>query len=224
MESWAENLTYEVYDHWRTEHTDWEYGVKVFYGPITNPSDVLILGFQPGGKKSSFPPDQEKFEAGDFSLPEEHEYIATDWPIAIEMRNLFEDNQSLLERCVKTNIIFFRAPDIDRWERLSKQRRESMKGFSFAKIEEIVEKINPSVIVAEGIRTWDELTGVLDFNSKDCLHRGRERLVCTSDGDEPKVVGIMHPSGARISNEDKNRIRSQLLDVLANYSTHRITR
>lgn len=224
LDKWARDIQREVFQYWKENHSDWEHGIKVFYGPVNETAELLIVGYQPGGDASSFPPARERFESGDFSLPETHEYLSTDWPIAKEMRTLFGPNEGLLGESVKTNINFFRAPDIDYWEaHLDKERRDEMQAFCNDCIEEIFEEIEPSVIIAEGIRTWDELQYLLDLETENCAKRGRSRLVCTSEGSNPKVIGFMHPSGARISNEDKNRIQDELLGTLETHTSYKLT-
>lgn len=226
MESnqWAQDLQQEVYQYWKENANDWNHGFRVFYGPVHDSAEILILGYQPGGGPSSFIDKRADFEDGDFSLPETHDYISEDWPLAREMRDLFGEYDEVLAESVKTNVIFFRAPNIDYWKsNLSKDRRDELRRYCFAKVQEIVERIGPSVIIAEGIMTWDELKSVFDLTSEVRLSRGRERLFCMSQEARPKFVGIMHPSGARISLEDKRRIRTELFDVINSRTSYSLT-
>lgn len=224
-ERWARELQQDVFRFWQENHSDWEHGFKVFYGPVTASAEVLIVGEQPGGKASSFPPDRERFESGDFSLPDSHEYISTDWRIAEEMRYLFGENSSPLEESVKTNVNFFRAPDRDYWKaKLSTDRREEIEGFCSDRVNEIITKVEPSLIVAEGIGTWDSLKRHLDLSSGQSIKRGRERLVVRSEGSSPKVIGLMHPSGARISSSDKDRMKAHLLQTLDDHTSYNVLR
>lgn len=220
---WSRELQQDVFQFWQKNHSDWEHGFKVFYGPVTESAEILIIGEQPGGKTSSFQPCREQFESGDFSLPETHEYISTNWRIAKEMRYLFDERTSALEESVKTNINFFRAPDRDYWEaKLSKDRREKIEKFCSNRVHEIIKKVDPSVIIAEGIRTWDKLKHLLDLTNGQTTKRGRERLVVRSEGNSPKVIGLMHPSGARISSADKDRMKNHLLETITDHTSYDI--
>lgn len=220
---WAEQMQQEVYEYWNENHGEWDHGVKIFYGPVDESSEILILGYQPGGKASSFPPDQERFEAGDFSVPDEHEYVYTDWDIAREMRSLFGENRELLAQSVKSNVNFFRAPDMDYWKyKFPKGKRSEAESYCLNHIDTMIDRLNPSVIICEGISTWDNLKNHRQFTSENCEYRGQSRLVCTSQDCEPKVIGLMHPSGARISREDKQRIRENLLNTLENHTSYQV--
>ncbi|AKH98607.1 hypothetical protein [Halanaeroarchaeum sulfurireducens] len=220
---WGRKLQQEVFRFWKENHSDWEHGFKVFYGPVTTSAEILIIGEQPGGKAASFQPYRERFESGDFALPETHEYISTDWRIAEEMRYLFGGNTSPLEESVKTNVNFFRAPDRDYWKaKLSKERREEMERFCSSRVMDIIDKVEPSVIIAEGIGTWDKIKRLLNLTNGQPIKRGRERLVVRSESSSPKIIGLMHPSGARISSSDKDRMKTHLLDTLAEHTSYTI--
>jgi hypothetical protein len=213
-EEWVWDAQEDVYDYWKSEHSDWEYGVKMFSSPVRESADILILGYQPGGGVDAFDYYHDTYEEGNFSLPDKHRYLTADWKLARKMRDLFGENTELLADSVKSNIIYFRAPDIATWERLEEKRRNEIEQFCFGYVQELVEQVNPSVILAEGISTWDELRSLLSINTGTQIKRGNHRLVCVSETDDPKVIGIMHPSGAHISREDWERLKRQTLSVL----------
>src|SRR5438874_13767284 len=73
--SWAQKLTSEVYLTWQTKYGYWENGFKVFYSPVKNQPNLLIIGYQPGGDQADFArEDKHPFENGDFRLPSNNLY------------------------------------------------------------------------------------------------------------------------------------------------------
>lgn len=123
-EGWAESFQEEVFRYWK-------WGFRVFYGPVFPNPDLLILGFQPGGGPEDFLEHHlDRYERGDFSVPQEHEYLIENYRIARQMRDkVLNGNKNILENSIKSNIIFFRAPDISRWENLPDEKKQIWRDF-----------------------------------------------------------------------------------------------
>ena len=51
---WAEDLTEEVYNEWKTKYSFWEDGFKVFYSPVRYRPELMIISLNPGGTKRKF--------------------------------------------------------------------------------------------------------------------------------------------------------------------------
>ncbi|MFA9503762.1 hypothetical protein ACERIM_13430 [Natrinema sp. H-ect1] len=207
-EEWAAEVQRDVWEYWDQEHDDWPYGVKTFYSPVHAETDLLILGFQPGGDGKSSEHD------GDFSTPDTHHYVNSDWDLAEEMQKLFSEHEEVLNNSVASNVIFFRSPDIDKWDALPSDRRLAIEKFCWNHIEELIYRVDPNVILTVGIRTFDKVIDRLDLESKVLEKRGRERLVVSSAESSPQIVGTMHLTGAQIASEDRTRLYKRTRELL----------
>lgn len=209
---WAESVQQRVYEYWKQQHDDWEPGVKIFYSPVHSDTDLLLLGFQPGGSERRS--EHEAFENGDFSPPKRNQYGHHTWKLAKKMRELFDGNQDVLENCVASNIVFFRSPTTDEWDSLSTDTRSEIEDFCWEQVEGLIERVDPAVIVTIGIRTFDQVTDRLKLETQVHQTRGNDRLVASSVDVSPQVVGMMHLTGARISTEDTERLYSGTRQIL----------
>lgn len=212
---WAESLEEEVFNYWKQNHNDWEGGFRVFYGPVFPEPELLILGYQPGGDPEDFERHHlDRLSNGDFSPPENHEYLENDYTIARRMREkVLKGENDLLVESVKSNAIFFRARDIDRWKGVPKEKRQDMENFSLQKVEEMVEALNPNSVLVEGMATWDLLKSRFDFEDECKVRRSNARLLCVSTNKNPTFTGIIHPS-TRVSDKNWAKVRSELLPIL----------
>jgi hypothetical protein len=211
----------DVYEYWKSSHSDYERGIKLFYSPVKNRPKLLIVGFQPGGDASNFQYLREQFEAGDFAPPEQHEYLNMDYDLAKVMRNdLFYDAHDILEDSVALNAIFFRAPGASTWRsELPDDRRERMEEFCFEKLDEIIQKIQPQNILFFGLATWERMQERYGFETAETqyrLSRSNYRLLSISESDSPQYFGMCHPSSGntRLSDEEKAKASEVLLSRL----------
>lgn len=214
-DEWAESLEERVFNYWKQNHADWKGGFRVFYSPVFAEPKILILGYQPGGDPGDFERDhRDRLSNGDFSPPENHEYLTNDYTLARRMRRkVFKDNNDILSESVKSNAIFFRAKSMDRWKQVPQEKRREMENFSLQKIEEMIETLNPEFVLLEGIATWDLLKSHFGFEGECRVRRSNARLLCVSENTDPTFTGIIHPS-ARVSDENWARVRSELLPLL----------
>lgn len=208
----------DVYQHWKTSHSDYKRGIKLFYSPVKYRPKLLIVGFQPGGDAGSFQYLREQFEAGDFEPPEQHEYLYSGYDLAGVMRNdLFENAHDILEDSVALNEIFFRAPSESAWRSdLPRDRRKQMEEFCHSKVDEIIEKIQPQNILFFGIKTWKDMQKRYGFETEERqyrISRSNHRLFITSESDSPQYFGISHPTSdkVRLSSDEKARLRELLV-------------
>lgn len=205
---WATKVQREVYEHWEESYKDeddWEHGVKVFYSPVHSQTDLLVLGYQPGGRGKG--EQHSRFEAGDFTPPEQHHYITKNWDLAEAMRELFDGHEDVLSDSVASNIVFFSSPDAN--------VRKGMKDFCWEYIENLVDRVDPEMILTFGVATFDEVTDRMGLEQEVILRRPTDRLLLVSDESNPKVVGMIHPTGAQISTEDRSRTYDQTRELLA---------
>jgi hypothetical protein len=139
------------------------------------------------------------------------------------MKEVFADigEIEILRNSVKLNLIFFRTKREAKWKSIEKTLRQEMEDFCFEKVKDIIEHLQPKLIITEGIDTFNTLTRqVLQSPEKP-----------TYDGDPKKsnmtifakgtymnipIIGLIHPSGARYSTEAFERIKSLLKTELKN--------
>jgi hypothetical protein len=217
IEDWAKNLTEEVDRKWEASAKEalGECGYAVFYSPVRMRPDLMIIGFNPGGRKDSFNRDEAK------SIPNQHEYRTyrneQTYPIAGKMYKLFEDlkNVRLLEQSVKTNIIFFRTKDEKQWKSLEHGMKSKLEAFCMKKVKEIVETLEPRLIFTEGFQAFDRLKRTLLLSEKKPVvseGKRKRRIVHRANNEAYRLFGMRHPTGqwSRPSEEEWKVIKRQL--------------
>ena len=147
--------------------------------------------------------------------PTTNDFATNDWDLAGEMQELFDGDQTILEESVGANIIFFRTPDTDEWGTLPSERRSEMKEFSLEYIDELINRVDPSVILTIGLGTFDTVASRLDQDRETIASRETSRLVTRSSGDGPTILGALHLTGARISNSDQEKTYQHLKQELS---------
>ena len=216
IDIWANNLLKDVCEKWKSlegKYDFWKCGFGIFYSPVYANPDLMVIGYNLGGDENSF--NEEKA----LQLPTEHEYFMEDYLIARKMKKLFNNigKMNLLEKSIKFNIIFFRSINDIQWNSINKEIRENIEKFCFVKVKEIIRKLKPKNIVTEGIKTYKILTQTVLDNCYDteCKTgiRGR-RIYCKSKYGNTKVIGLIHPSGSRISNNEWAQIAGYLKEDL----------
>jgi len=217
MTEWASEIQREVYHHWKENYSDYDPGVKVFYSPVYRNPHLLILGYQPGG--SEFGDLHEKFEAGRFSPPAEHEYLTESWDLTRPVRNkLFRDATHHIEDSVALNLLFYKSPSISEWKALEESKRNEIESFCISHTTTIVEELSPENVLIIGWETWDELTEVFGFETERTVERNGYRgndLVRISDSSSPQYIGIRHVSDRHSPSDDEyEKARQAILPVL----------
>lgn len=199
--SWAENLRKEVFEYWQSNYSHWDPGFQVWYGTVDSAKDVLILGIH-GGGESAFNNHRTRFEAGDFSLDSEHHHLTPNYDLAKATRKVVP--RDLIERSVKPNLNFFRAPNQSEWTNgLPEETRREIEAYCFDKIEEIVDRIKPKLVITEGTASvFDKLRSAWDLSTVSVIKHQvgdtlKERLVTVSENEDIGMTGLKHPSSGR---------------------------
>jgi hypothetical protein len=198
-EDWARDITRQTCLFWRelvNESHPLDSGVALFYGPVRAQPPLMIVGINPGGGATSF--DRDRCD----EISEVHEYIAHEhdngYPIAGRMCSLFRTTGrfDLLERSVKLNLNFFRTRGEDEWRRLPKALRTRIQLFCCAIVDQILTRLMPRVILAEGLGTYDQighLSSLRHFVPAIDLHSNQ--LYRRSEAEGRLLIGIRHPTG-----------------------------
>jgi len=238
LKQWAENLLRETYEKWNSlerKYEFWKSGFAVFYSPVYESPDLMVIGFNPGGDEKSFD------ENVALMVPDKHDYFKWEYPypLAKKMKDdIFGkiNETELLRRSVKLNLIFFRSRIKNDFAGISKEVRKDIEQFCHEKVREIIVTLKPKIIIAEGIGTYDTLKMLLEqppyeFNvgGGSCsLGNNGRRIFCNNDigkkidkntyyGNFMFLIGLLHLSGARPAEYELNIIRESLRNDLRDY-------
>jgi hypothetical protein len=214
-QAWGAALLQEVELKWqglRKIEAAFEAGYVVFYSPVKLDPELMIIGFNPGGDASDFDPISAA------RIPIEHEYIVKEYRIAKRMRSLFEEigKRDVLERSSKLNLLFFRSSNAKAWKRIDLKVRRDAEQFCSDKIKKIVDTLRPRRVLAEGIETYSCLRRTLGFDSDETkvTSQGRAIVISSRQGDL-QLMGMIHPTGARINRSEWATIRESLQKFVA---------
>ncbi|VVB61529.1 Uncharacterised protein [uncultured archaeon] len=215
MNKWAEGIVERVYTRWKDKYAEsCKSGFKVFYSPVRQNPQIMIIGYNPGGLENSFMSYKEKLERGDFSVPIKHEYLIKDYRLAKKMRNFFDKKEQLLEESIKINLIFFRSKNIREWKKIEKSKRIEIEGFCFDLVKEIIMQSKPKMILIEGISTYKKLRKILGFEGSSVVTNGSQRCYVT-EWMGIKLFAMPHPTGSRIKQHDWEEIKELFHNNLA---------
>lgn len=223
----ASEVLKDVRYYWKSlqgKYYFWKSGFAVFYSPVKENPEYMLIGINPGGDKGAF--DEER----ELKIRSEHEYFVETYPLARKMRALFEKAglERELKESVKTNLIFFRSECFrkkkncnDVWNNIEPNLRQTMESFCKEKILELIEIIKPRIILAESLYVFDRLLGMLHQKTQKLSDqfrfskRGRlYQSFLFEDFYVRGIIGISHLTGSFLSHEEKLR----LVELLENDS------
>lgn len=212
LNNWAVDLLKQVDSKW-AKYPQLKHGYSVFYSPVKLNPDLMIIGVNPGGSNEDF--NREKA----LLVPTEHEYITENYPIAKKTKGLFESIGKIktLDNSIKLNLNFFRSKDMAEWKETDSQIRKELESFCRDKVMEIINTLKPRIIIAEGVgETYPKLKELLSNpqDEKEVKGINDRNIYMSCDSDQCKLIGIIHVSGARVSNDELNLIGKSLLDDL----------
>lgn len=223
-----EDLYREVHQYWENKRhvlpRTWDLRFGIFYSPIQNRPTLMIIGANPGfdtdddtkcqPRKNLFyewpPPDGRK---------KEH------WEIARVLRNFFrqDHHEEILHYSVVTNLLFFKSRCLGRdaktcqgWrDNGNAKDRHEIEDYCRDKVREIVRRLDPTRILALGMATWDKLA---EGQVRLLVVRPKRnvRLAVMGTIFNKDALGIIHPTGARISHDECGEIAEHLAEFLRN--------
>lgn len=212
IDSWAEGLTKDVFEKWKSDYPFWKRGFEVFYSPVRMNPKIMILSLNPGGDVDDpiWQKDLNRFKHGDFSLPPEHRFVSENYTMARRMKKFFMDCENLLGESVTLPVLFFRSPEFKVWKKENKKKRKEMESFCFGKVREIIDVLKPKMFLILGFRTYRYLKEDLSMevnNETENEGENEKPISYQSEWSGIPIFCIMHPSGAHIRDEDlgKNR-------------------
>ena len=218
IESWAQELTKKIFQEWESKYSSWKSGFEVFYSPVMYKPELMIISLNPGGTQKDFKDlDYTNFQNNNFALPAENRYITTNYPFAKKIRTLFEGHEKVLEESVVTTTLLFRSKSIDFWQKENpKEFRLAMEKFAYDQVKEMLEEIQPKKLLVVGIgaykRLGDHVIAIEEEEEIDNFDSvGR---VISAKTKQIDIMAIPHITGARLSNENMNKIKKHLSNFL----------
>lgn len=196
--------TYHLWHRLKDQYPTWKCRYSILYSPPVFEPDLVILGLNPGYNPHDLYDDEIH------TWPSSNEYIHKDWPLARKLRAIFS-NAGLsqnLKNSVGSNLLFFKSR--------SKQKHESGLGWSDnpSAIRKILEDhckqelfdfirlARPRAILALGFPVFDQLVR----QQEKCIEKQNRRLVASGQAYGVKLLGIIHPTGARVSSHDWKQV------------------
>lgn len=217
LDTWAEDLTKEVYNQWNNKYSFWKPGFKIFYSPMIKNPTLMILSLNPGGTELHFEQESKtRFEDNDFSLPERNEYLTADYAMARKMRLLFRDHLDLLEQSIALPILFFRSKNYQYWKKnIPKDILTEMEQFSYLKIQTILKKLKPRFCLVIGFQTYEQIkNNILKINNESNVPDDSNRLYITAKSDNLSLFAVPHLTGYHLSMQKMDTIRNAFFEFL----------
>lgn len=181
---WIKELYAETKALWLAEGAD-PNGYAIFFSPATLQPRLAIIGYNPGGDSTLF----QQYAAGP---PAVHEYTLQNFRLARQMRKIFGAAGMMdeLEKSVKFNLIFYRS------RRAALLKNKTLILFSESKTVDIIERIQPHFILAEGFATFNRLISLMHGKVVQQHFYGNRCFVQYGQIGKTGLLGILHPTGA----------------------------
>jgi uracil-DNA glycosylase len=194
----------------KRQYPFWRAGFAIFYSPVEENARVVIVGANPGGDKDTSCFDEKEAAR----LPEVHDYFRTpDYPLARKMKDLFAraGREDLLRNSIKLNLNFFRSRNTAEWMTAPLAVRKEVESRCRSWVVQLVERIRPQVLLCEGMATYDTLHTLCGATpSSDVIRTPHARAYVRSSTSWGKLLGILHPTGARPSTQTWHQVADAL--------------
>jgi hypothetical protein len=214
---WAEDLTEEVYNEWKTKYSFWKDGFEVFYSPVRYRPELMIISLNPGGGEKDFQAlDFPKFQDGNFSLPPKNRYLITKYRFAKKVRTLFEGNEDVLKTSVVTTALLFRSQKIDYWKKHNPEKtRLPMERFAYTKVQEIVKKVEPKKILLIGIDAYNRLRkNIIKIENENIVEKTTIGRIITANAGCIDILIIPHLTGPHVSHKNMDKMKKAFVGFL----------
>jgi hypothetical protein len=223
LDRFCENLYAEIRQYWEGKRKllprtgELKYGI--FYSPVRHRPALMIVGANPGfdsDDDTKAPPVGNLFYG--FGERDENEY-----KITAVLRKLFQlaNQEKMLRDSVVTNLLFFKSRCLGK-HRKTRQGwcdngnadvRKQIEGFCQTRVAQIVNRLDPMRILVLGLATWEK---VAEGQVKVAARRPKMsgRLALSGTVFNRSALGIIHPTGARISDDECRDLAPVLSEFL----------
>ncbi len=226
LNAFCEDLYREVQQYWEDKLSvlprTGELKFGIFYSPVQYRPTLMIIGANPGfdtDDDTKGPPPENLF----YEYPPPEGRMKEQWEIARVLRQLFKlaHHEETLRGSVVTNLLFFKSRCLDTDKKTcqgwrdngnAKARRE-IEDYCRDKVKDIVSQLDPTQILVLGMASWDKLA---DGQIKLPVVRPKRnvRLAVMGTVFNKSALGIIHPTGARISRDECSKIAEHLGEFL----------
>ncbi len=200
---WIKNLYQETKQKWEEAGSD-PSCFAIFYSQVIENAKIALIGYNPGG-------NEKDFNVQNINSPEKHEYIDQNYKLARNVRKIFEyaKLEKVLEDSVKFNLIFFRS-------KVAKDfTNKDLINYSEKKAIEILDKLRPKIIIAEGFDTFTRIIQLKKGLLVEDIYLDKKMILRKGKLDNTFVLGIIHPSGARgISDAMLHKLAEEIKTVI----------
>lgn len=185
-------------------------GMAIFYTPVIYEPEILFIGDNPGGSNGIIwtkPPEQH-----DYFLDQENDY-----PFARKMRFILSGQilENLLRSSVKINRVFFQSKTIT--DLNHQVNWKDLQSFCLPFVNEIIQTLNPRVIIAESVGSFNALIKHLggNFTEEYKLESDGKILIRSGRINDRLIIGLQHPTSSRgITNKHWAMVRNKLTTIL----------
>ncbi len=197
--------TRAFWDARKGKYPTWKCRFSILYGPPKVGTDIMIVGSNPG-----FDPN-DLYDEEIQSWPSKNEYWTRNWPLAVKLRQIFSatDDRDRLRDSVGTNLLFFKSRSLGShksglgWANNPRHIRAEMERFCRREVWNLVRAVRPKLILVLGLAAFDK---IVETPEKVILSRSDEgaqrRIFAAGAGFGRRVIGMIHPTGARVSSAD----------------------
>lgn len=217
IRKYCEGLYNRTFNLWRSlegQYPTWACRFSILYGPPIFRPDLLIVGRNPG-----FDPD-DLYDEEIMTWPRANEYTNKQWLLAKKLRKIFDDagKGSLLARSLGTNQLFFKSKGIERdesglgWKDNPLAIRRQIETFCSDELSNLIGFLEPRTILTLGLSVFDEIA---DPNYPDLLSPKNRRLAKFGLSYGMPTIGVIHPTGAQVSNSDWSIVARELSKELS---------
>lgn len=183
----------------------WKCRFSILYGPLCVTPELMILGSNPG-----FDP-KDLYDEEILTWPSRNEYWTQSWPFAVKLRQIFANAgcEEQLRDAVGANLLFFKSKSLGThpsglgWADNPPDIRKELEDFSRRELLGLIKAIDPKTLLVLGLGTFDTIVNEscrAECSTSDT--RSKRRIFTVGQGFGRRVIGMIHPTGARVSSED----------------------
>jgi hypothetical protein len=213
-----EQINKGIYNKIQNDWPEWKTGFKLYYSPVKENPDLMILSFQPGGGEESYKAEDKKnFDSGDFSLLKENIYTQNNFRFSKKIRELFSRYHENLNTVPALTLIPFRAKSIDEWNK--NKYKQEMEEYTMREIfPKLIRIIKPKNILIVGFATLDKIKRNYNIENEEVMlkrEKGSAKLVANSvlkfEGADIRLITTIHLTGARPTKNEMENMSNYLM-------------
>ncbi|MBN1636248.1 MAG: hypothetical protein JW920_07025 [Deltaproteobacteria bacterium] len=215
MDAWVADFNKDVYEMWlslKGDYAFWDKGFDVFFSPVKRKPRFMFVGFNPRGEAEAFHSMTQHYQSGNFTTHMVHEY---EYNFAMHCKKfnsisgwkayLGEDNfWAVIQDSIKANLVFFRSSNNKEWrdpEKMNRKVRKVLRTYCYAKDRQMIDRIQPEVILVEGLLPYDILKKHVcrDFKQQEVFYGKNQknnksrRIYARGSNGNTTIIAVPHP-------------------------------